>query len=132
MHVLIKVEGQHHVELTTAAPLPATQSSTLGKPGSVARNQCVTQIGAHPCDCGYPTIYGAFPNGTALALNATAAIDADGIVLSAASPGDGFKATATSYGRASWPLTTFFDKETQLTLTLALTPTFNYGIQPQP
>ncbi|CAK0792695.1 unnamed protein product [Prorocentrum cordatum] len=103
------------IKITSAAPLAATQSSTLGKPGSVPRNMCVTMLGYPrlPCDCGYPYIYGKFANGTTRFLNATAAIDADGtsVVLTAATLGDPFEPTASSYGRASWPMTLFFAEE---------------------
>lgn len=93
--------------LTTTAPPAATQSTTLGKPGSVPRNVCVTSVDpkATPTDCGYPTIYGK--DGST--INATASISStgDGIVLEGTAPA-GFEPNATSYGRASWPLTTFF------------------------
>lgn len=110
--VAIKAGGKP-AALTTDAPAAATQSSTLGKPGSVPRNQCVTAgvKGTYPQDCGYPQILGNAGNGTAVSLNATATIGADGssIVLTAAAPA-GFKAKASSYGRASWPMTIFFAK----------------------
>ena len=63
-----------------------------------------------PCDCGYPYIYGQFSNGSSLLLNATASVGADGttMVLSVAAPGGTFEPTASSYGRASWPMTQFF------------------------
>ena len=78
------------VKLTATAPTAASQSSTLGKPGSVPRNECVTMLGYPrlPCDCGYPYIYGKFGNGSATFLNATASIGADGssVELTAAAP----------------------------------------------
>lgn len=45
------------VALTTRAPLAATQSTTLGRPGSVPRNECITAGGTmysytFPEDCG--------------------------------------------------------------------------------
>ena len=99
------------IKLTATATVAAAQSSTLGKPGSVPRNACVTMLGYPrlPCDCEYPYIYGKFANGTATLLNATASIGAGGtsVELVAAAP-DGFQATASSYGRASWPMTLFF------------------------
>ena len=99
------------IQVTATAPDAATHSSTLGKPGSVPRNQCVTMLGYPrlPCDCGYPYIYGKFANGTSIHLNATASVGTDGtsIELSAAAP-DGFQPMASSYGRASWPMTLFF------------------------
>ena len=108
------------VKLTTTAPLAATQSTRLGQGGSLARNKCATAAAQHyhypPRTaktfaeyCGYPQIWGAFANGSKLALNASAAIGADGssLVLSAAAPA-GFNATASSYGRATWPMTVFF------------------------
>ena len=95
------------IQITADAPLAATQSSTLGKPGSVPRNQCVTAgvAATFPQDCGYPAILGLLANGSKASLNATATIGADGasLVLEAAVPSGGFTATATSYGRASWP-----------------------------
>jgi len=112
--VMVAVKGSLSglpIKLTATAPQAATQSSTLGKPGSVPRNECVTILGYPrlPCDCGYPYIYGSFPNGTSMHLNATASIGAHpgSVVLSAAAP-DGFQPTASSYGRASWPMTLFF------------------------
>eukprot|EP00908_Phaeocystis_cordata_P008726 Transcript_19422.p1 GENE.Transcript_19422~~Transcript_19422.p1 ORF type:complete len:329 (-),score=91.77 Transcript_19422:118-1104(-) len=102
------------IQITADAPLAATQSSTLGKPGSVPRNQCVTAgvAATFPQDCGYPAILGLLANGSKASLNATATIGADGasLVLEAAVPSGGFTATATSYGRASWPRTIFFSK----------------------
>jgi len=99
------------VQLTAMPPEAAAQSSTLGKPGSVPRNACITMLGYPrlPCDCGYPYIYGTFANGSTAILNATASIGDDGatVELVAAAP-DGFEATASSYGRASWPMTLFF------------------------
>jgi len=98
--VSILADGKK-VALTEAAPLAATQSSTLGAAGSVPRNQCVTAVigGTHACDCGYPSIDGGFANGTSLTLNATAAVDSDGysITLTAKAP-EGFIAKESSYG----------------------------------
>eukprot|EP00040_Diaphanoeca_grandis_P026797 m.150595 g.150595 ORF g.150595 m.150595 type:complete len:555 (-) comp30734_c0_seq1:240-1904(-) len=104
--------GSTGTGLTTTAPASATASSTLGQPDSVPRNQCVTMIaafGAVAADCGYPQIYGMVGT-TATVLNATAAISSDGhsLVLSAAAPA-GFKVSASSYGRGSWPMTVFFN-----------------------
>jgi len=102
------------IKLTATPTAAASASSTLGAKNSVPRNKCVTILGYPrlPCDCGYPYIYGAFDNGTALFLNATATIGADGssVVLTAAAP-EGFKPTASSYGRASWPMTIFFAED---------------------
>ena len=108
------------VKLTTTAPLAATQSTRLGQGGSLARNKCATAATQHyhyppriaktfAEYCGYPQIWGVFANGSELALNASVAIGADGssLVLSAAAPA-GFNATASSYGRATWPMTVFF------------------------
>lgn len=110
--------GGAAVKLTTDAPVAATQTSTLGKGVSVPRNQCVTYgfaSSTFPQDCGYPAIIGAYANGTAASLNATATIAGSTIVLTAAIPaGSGFKATASSYGRASWPRTVFFSADNAL------------------
>jgi hypothetical protein len=96
--------------ITASPPTAATQSSTLGQPGSVPRSECVTMLGYPrlPCDCGYPYIYGVV-NGTSHFLNASATIGTDGtsILLAAPAP-EGFEPTASSYGRASWPMTLFF------------------------
>ena len=102
------------VKLTTSAPLAATQSTRLGKGGSLPRNKCVTaapQRYHYPPRtaktfaeyCGYPQIWGVFANGSKLALNASAAIGADGssLVLSAAAPA-GFSATARPAPRSVW------------------------------
>jgi len=119
--VAIRIKGSlsgRPVKITATAPVAATQSSTLGKGGSVPRNECVTILGypRMPCDCGYPYIYGTITTNvvTSVFLNATASVGADGesIVLTAAVPGVGtFEATASSYGRASWPMALFFAKE---------------------
>ena len=68
--VTVKIEaGGKPCALTTDAPLAATQSTTLGKPGSVLRNECITYkcAGSKPCglfpeDCGYPAILGSYTN----------------------------------------------------------------------
>ena len=126
------------IKLTASAPKAATQSTTLGQGTSVPRNMCVDALlkGPLPCDCGYPTIYGEFGNGTKVMLNATAVIGDDGSsiimtsietvggeVLEGGGAGDGgggggggdgssgFVLTASSYGRASWPMTLFFAQE---------------------
>merc|ERR1711865_507625 len=97
------------IRITATVPAAASQSSTLGKPGSVPRNKCVTMLGYPrlPCDCGYPYVYGInTTTGRAMFLNATsAAVGADGssIELTVSGATD-FKATASSYGRASWPM----------------------------
>ena len=62
--------------------MAATQSSTLGKPGSVPRNQCITvnvRTG-FPEDCGYPQILGTVA-GKEVYLNATATVGSDGSTL---------------------------------------------------
>ena len=62
--------------------MAATQSSTLGKPGSVPRNQCITvnvRTG-FPEDCGYPQILGTVA-GKEVYLNATATVGPDGSTL---------------------------------------------------
>jgi len=151
--VTVKIEaGGKPCPLTTAAPLAATQSTTLGKPGSVPRNECITYRcptpSTKPCsffpqDCGYPAIIGT--SGPAskpvvLSLNASAVIGSDGssIVLTNTDPAPaGFKATSTSYGRASWPRTVFFAKAganlpvipwyANFTTTSAWTPPGVYG-----
>jgi len=116
--VTVAIKGsltRQPLKITDEAPESATQSSTLDKPGSVPRNKCVTMLGYPrlPCDCGYPYIYGHFANGTAKILNATASIGTDGssVVLSADAPAATFTPTASSYGRASWPMTLFFAEE---------------------
>lgn len=117
-NVVVKVEIKGSlsglpIKLTATAPLAATQSSTLGKPGSVPRNECVTMLGYPrlPCDCGYPYIYGVnTTTGVGMFLNATSAVvgaDGTSIELMVSGAAD-FKATASSYGRASWPMTLFF------------------------
>lgn len=102
------------ITLTAVAPRAAVQSTTLGLPGSVPRNACVTMLGYPrlPCDCGYPYIYGKFANGSATFLNATVTIGTDGtsVELVATAP-NGFHPTASSYGRASWPMTVLFAEE---------------------
>ena len=113
--IAIRLQGGQPASLTTAAPVAATQSTTLNKSTSVPRNRCITDNSGFgltfPQDCGYPSIEGVFANGTAASLNATATVGADksSLVLTARAP-SGFKATATSYGRASWPTTVFYDE----------------------
>jgi len=113
--VAIRLQGGQPASLTTVAPASATQSTTLNKSTSVPRNRCITDNAGFgitfPEDCGYPSIEGFLANGTAVSLNATAAIGADksSIVLTVPRAPIGFNATATSYGRASWPMTVFFD-----------------------
>jgi len=106
------VEGSTGTGLTAELPLAASQSSTLGKGPDITRAQCVTALPAvkgkvvNASACGYPMIIGA--DGTS--LNATATISKNGetIVLSATAPA-GFVAEASSYGRAAWPMTLFFN-----------------------
>lgn len=128
--------GGQRVKLTRLAPEAATQSSTLGRTPSVPRNRCVTDVfgndagkaGAFPEDCGYPAIGGTDGAGGWVWLNATAEIgaDASSILLTAQLPSTQpplpaaaggrpkapftpvFTAVATSYGRASWPMSLFF------------------------
>eukprot|EP01052_Picozoa_sp_SAG31_P000329 SAG31_NODE_10_length_40133_cov_27.863041_15_plen_644_part_00 len=123
--VSIRAGGQP-VSLTTDAPLAATQSTTRGASDSVPRNECVTSVfgaiksnltyaKAFPGDCGYPAIIGVDSTGANVSLNASAEIGQDGssIVLIATAP-EGFRPQSSSYGRASWPMTVFFSKDTQL------------------
>ena len=74
------------------------QSSTLGKPGSVPRNKCITVAvrNGFPEDCGYPQILGTVA-GKEVYLNATATIGADGssLVFTATAP-KGFTRLETS------------------------------------
>jgi hypothetical protein len=129
--------GGQRVKLTVRVPESATQSTTLGLSPSVPRNRCVTdafaydggRAGAFPQDCGYPAIGGLDGAGGWVWLNATAAIgtDASSIVLTAELPSAQptlssaaasvrpeapftpvFTPLATSYGRASWPMSLFF------------------------
>jgi sialate O-acetylesterase len=112
--------GGEAVELTTKPPPPATRSTTLGKGPDLARHLCVTSQPAFgltfPEDCGYPSLVGINTSTNAtLYLNASAVVGGDGssLVLSAEAPSD-FGLTATSYGRASWPMTRFWSKVGQL------------------
>jgi sialate O-acetylesterase len=63
----------------------------------------------NPQDCGYPRLYATAPNGTTYAFNATAVLVDDGtaVKITATVPVD-FAVVASSYGRASWPMTIFF------------------------
>ena len=101
--------------LTTDAPLAALQSTTLNETVSVARNTCVYPIlpQAKKSDCGYPVIYGMLKDGSAGNVTASAEIGTDGssIVLTAVHVPVGFVPTASSYGRAGWPMTLFFSNE---------------------
>ena len=78
------------------------------------RNQCVmanavfvATKGVDSSSCGHPMIYGA--DGTAITATAAVSTDKTGIVLTAASAPAGFKPIATSYGRGSWAVTTFYN-----------------------
>lgn len=107
--------GGKPTTLTTDAPTAATQSTTLGKGVDVPRNKCVT-VGiknTYPQDCGYPLILGTAGNATVIELTAVATIgaDASSIVLTVSNTPANFKPIASSYGRASWPMTIFFSKE---------------------
>ena len=109
--------GGNKVQLTADAPHAATQSYSLGKGLSVPRNRCVTEAyNVSASVCGYPQIIGVNVSGAVVSLNATSAIGEDGssIVLSATAPSPGFQPRASSYGHASWPMTLFFGKESQL------------------
>ena len=84
---------------------PPVEHTPKGQPRTnkcLARDRCAT-----PANCGYPAIIGT--DGTS--LNATASIGSDSstIVLKADAPA-GFVVAATSYGRADWPMTTFFSE----------------------
>lgn len=118
IHVTVAIRaGGRRVQLTTNAPLAATQSYSLGKGPSVPRNRCVTEAyNVSALVCGYPQIIGLNASGGIVSLNATATVGVDGssVVLSATPPSTGFRATASSYGHASWPMTMFFDQESQL------------------
>ena len=108
--------GGKKVQLTTDAPHAATQSYALGKGRSVQRDRCVADAyNVSVLVCGYPQIIGLNASGAVVSLNATAAIGEDGssIVLSATPPA-AFQAKASSYGHASWPMTLFFGKDSQL------------------
>ena len=98
---------------TTTVPVWATASSTLGQPGSIPRNECLVALMPpfhNYQDCGYPRLYGHFTaNGTRAVFNATATLTTPTtITVSAQVPASGFEVTASSYGRASWPMTIFF------------------------
>jgi len=97
---------------TTIVPPWATASSTLGQPGSIARNECPAARMPpfhNPEDCGWPRLYARLPNGTLRVYNASAQLVEGGkaIRLSAAVPA-AVDVYASSYGRASWPMTIFF------------------------
>lgn len=97
---------------TTTVPAWATASSTLGKPGSVPRNAC--PVADMPpfhnyADCGYPRLYATAPNGTEGVFNATAVLVNNGTAIELSAPvPSGWHVRASSYGRASWPMTIFF------------------------
>ena len=99
---------------TAVVPPWATSSSTLGQPGSVPRNACLVAIMPpfhNPEDCGWPRLYLTNDTGHAMTTNATARLVGGGqaIELSARLP-PGMRVVASSYGRASWPMTLFFSE----------------------
>jgi len=59
--------------------------------------------------CGFPTIQVNDAANTVLSATAALTSDGKGIVLTATAPATGLSATRTSYGRAAWPVTTFFN-----------------------
>jgi hypothetical protein len=97
--VTVEIEaGGKPCPLTTDVPLAATQSTTLGKPGSIPHNQCIT----HTCT----SVRAASLAPVLLSPNASAVIGSDGssmrIVLTNTDPTPaGFRVISTSYGRAS-------------------------------
>lgn len=99
---------------TMTVPVWATQSTTLGQPGSIPRNECLVAM-MPPFhnyeDCGYPRLYAKAPNGTDGIFNATAILANDGLAIQlTASIPSGWEVLASSYGRASWPMTLFFSE----------------------
>jgi len=85
--------------LTTTVPPYAT---------AVQANVCVA--GLDPAtECGFPKIQ--VNDASKTTLNATAALSSDNksIVLTATAPATGLVAISTSYGRAGWAVTTFFN-----------------------
>ena len=100
---------------TTVVPPWATASSTLGQPGSIARNACpVAEMPPfhNPEDCGWPRLYAKDSAGKESVFNATARLIEGGnaISISAEIPA-GLQVVASSFGRASWPMTIFFSPE---------------------
>ena len=96
---------------TTDVPPWATAPTTLGNM-SVPRNACPIEIMPpfhNPQDCGYPRMYATAANGTAQVFNATAVLKNSGSAMELAAPvPPGWEIRASSYGRASWPMTIFF------------------------
>jgi len=97
---------------TTTVPPWATASSTLGQPGSVARNACPVAIMPpfhNPEDCGWPRLYALAANGSTVVFNASATlVDGGTAVRLEANVPPTLRVVASSYGRASWPMTLFF------------------------
>jgi len=99
---------------TATVPPWAVASSTLGQPGSIARNACPVALMPpfhNPEDCGWPRIYAVDAAGHGTVFNATARLTHGGraVELSASVP-TALKVVASSYGRASWPMTLFFSE----------------------
>ena len=97
--------------VTTDVPPWATAPTTAGNM-SVPRNACPVDIMPpfhNPQDCGWPRIYATAANGSAQVFNATAVLvdNGNGMQLTAPVP-PGWVVRATSFGRASWPMTIFF------------------------
>jgi len=65
--------------------------------------------GATPDECGTPTVQVNDAANTVLPATAALTSDSKGIVLTATAPATGLKAVRTSYGRAGWPVTIFFN-----------------------
>ena len=128
--VTVRDLGGRPVPLTTTPPRAASQSTTLGKGPDLPRNKCVTAVPQYgqtfAQDCGYPSIHvtnGSAGGAPSISLNATARIDGadrSSIRLSAPLPASlrarSLVVTATSYGRASWPMTRFFSAQNGLPL----------------
>jgi len=85
--------------LTTSVPAYAATAQA---------NVCVP--GLDPAtECGFPTIQVNDANKSVLSATAALSSDAQAIVLTATAPASGLTAISTSYGRAGWAVTTFFN-----------------------
>ena len=72
---------------------------------------CARAAFHNPADCGWPRLYARFENGTEVTFNATITLLEGGrsLSISARIPST-MQVVASSYGRASWPMTLFFSE----------------------
>jgi len=124
LEMIYGVSNAWHPPLYQSAQLNVTGTTTTVTvtflPGTVGNGLTTTvppyalAVNANTCvspltddECGYPTI--DFSDGTSIRASASLTSDMQRIVLSVSTPSSGAKPISSSYGRASWPVTIFFN-----------------------